>query len=324
MTTTNDKQTDTTVDNRNASYDPDDLTLGFLWKDRRLVCAGTDGIQQYEPWLRELVEKFAQIAQTASDAVVDLTIHTNEGFVSAIGIDLNRDFNDQSPCSSYFYLGWMQPEKENTVKAKAQSLLWLLENEIYSGDVREMEEKVDELEYRLRQSEENRLDCCKKLKACRHSFDTYKNDIDRQTADREARLTRFFDVLAHRHFESERALVLGPIVQYGELFVFCAKEGDQLPNSRFYLSLWEMVRASGKYNTIEVDKTTRVPLGYRTEPLTLNDDWSNVWESPYNSQTKYYFTMARPDDPKIEKQLEMLIEEGLGAGVDFFDPDEED
>lgn len=246
MTTTDQKIT--TVDN-NATYVPDDLDLGFVWKGRRLVCAGTDGIQQYEPWLDELVEKFAQIAETASNAVADLTI---ENFVSTIGIDLHRDLNDQCPCASYFYLGWMKPDEEENIKAKAQSLLWLLESEIYSGDVREMEEKIDNLEYRLRQSENEGIDYLNKLNACRDAFDAYKKTIDRQTADREARLMRFFDVLTHRHFASERALVLGPIVQYGELFVFCAKEGDQLPNSRFYLSLWEMVRASGKFKTIEI------------------------------------------------------------------------
>ena len=316
MTTTNDKN--------NTAYDPDDLQLGFIWQGRRLVCAGTDGIQEYERWLSELVEKYEQIEGMASNAVVELTINSPEGFVSAIGVDLNRDLNDQCPCSSYFYLGWMEPEEEKNIKARAQSLLWLLETEIYSGDVREMEEKIDDLEYRLRESDDKLIDLYKKIERSNSAFESYRKTLDQRTADREERLTRFFDVLAHRHFDSEEALVLGPIVQYGELFVLCTKEGDRLPHSRFYLSLWEMIRASGKFNTIEIEKKTRVPSGYGTKPLEVNEDWTNVWENPSHKNTKYYFAITRPDEPDIERQLETLIEEGLNAYVNFLDPEEND
>lgn len=309
------KDKDQTV---NESYEIDDLQLGFVFDGRRLVCYGTDGLQDYEPWLEELVSEFSDLAKTAQNAGVKLAIDTIECFVSAIGVDLDRDFNEECPCASYFYLGWLEPEAKEQTIAEAKRLLATVEHAISGGgNVRKMAETIDNLEYRLNISNNELIGLRQQLKEKTTAFKAERKEIAKKAADRETRLIRLFDLLTHRHCRNKRAVVLGPIAEYDGLFVFCAKENGRLNASRFYLSLWEMIRASGRHRTLEIEKRTLMH-SWRLYVLEPDADWTNVWEGTIGSN--YTFEIQRPEDPQTEAALTKLIEEGLKAKVKFLDP----
>ena len=301
----------------NESYEIDDLQLGFVFNGRRLVCYGTDGLQDYEPWLEDLVSDFADLAETAQNADVKLTIDTVEGFVSAIGVDLDRDFNDECPCASYFYLGWLEPAAQDQVIAEAKRLLATFEHDISGGNVRKMAETIHNLEYRLNKSSNELIGLRQQLKEKTTAFEAERKEIAEKVADRETRLIRLFDRLTHRHCRHDRAVVLGPIAEYDGLFVFCAKENGRLNASRFYLALWEMIRASGRHRTLEIEKRTLMH-SWRLYVLEPDADWTTVWERTIGSN--YTFEIRRPEDPQTEAALKKLIQEGLKAKVKFLDP----
>jgi len=289
-------------------------SIGDLLHGQVLVCKGDDQPEEWDDWLKSLVDEFEWLESTASEH--DLEVHTGsdpkkiEGwsdFCEAVGVDIRTQFWEGSMISGQFVMGWIKAGDIRGAKKAGETMLKKIRKnllkQLRERTIKELN-KIDDLDTLIERTRDDRASLLAEIGRLRVAVaDTQDTMTALKQAVAEAKMndTSALDLdclrLAGAVLNRERVkLLAGPLVFWddGVVYAFTSRGGVPLPDDSSPSVLLKQLQRSG-HPIVAVGEMT-VISGWLSGPHYRKgtahiSGWGNVWrEVEQNRERKFLVT----------------------------------
>ncbi len=286
-------------------------SIGDLRHGRVLVCKGDDQPDEWEDWLKSLVDEFERLVSTASQH--DLEVHTEShphklkgwrDFCEAVGVDVRTQFWEGSMISGHFAMGWIKAGDIRGAKKTGEAMLKQIRqnllNQLREFRFKELNE-IKDLDALIERTLDDRASLLAEIGRLKVAVtDTQDTMTALKQAVAEAKMNDTsaldFDCLrlAGAVLNRERVrLLAGPLVLWddGLVYAFTSRGGVPLPDDSSPAVLLKQLQRSG-HPTVAVGEMTVIG-GWLSGPQYRKGTshiagWGNVWREVEQARERQF------------------------------------